>query len=152
MWLLPLSAVIAGLTTLGIALKMGDRALPEDYHWEGARLDADFARARKAAAMGLEVTLQIRDGACLARIRNLADEPKALNLLLANGTDAGLDRRVRLARIGPAEYRAGCAALPAGKWRVGLDDESMKWALRGTADAGFESLELRASNPDGPRP
>ena len=24
--------------------------LPEDYHWEGARLDADFTRARAAAA------------------------------------------------------------------------------------------------------
>jgi uncharacterized protein len=152
MWLLPGAAVVAGLTTLGIALKSGDRALPEDYHWEGARLDADFSRARTAAAMGIEVTLSIRGGACSARLRNLSIDPVALNLLLTNGTDAGLDRRVRLPRIGGGEYRAACAPLESGKWRISLDDDSLKWGLRGTTSARFESLELRARNPEGPAP
>jgi len=152
MWLLPGLAVIAGLTTLGIALEHGDRALPEDYHWEGSRLDADFSRARTAAAMGIEVTLDIRGGACRARLRNLPGDPAAINLLLTSGSDAGLDRRVRLPRIDAGDYRAACAPLPPGKWRIALDDDSMKWALRGVADGHFESLDLRARNPDGPHP
>ena len=48
-WALPAAAVIAGVATLLIALEDADRALPASYHWEGARLDEDFERARRAA-------------------------------------------------------------------------------------------------------
>jgi hypothetical protein len=151
MWLLPASAVVAGLATLAIAVRGADRALPTEYHWEGERLDADFGRARSAVALGVEITLGIEAGQCRARVRNLSPEPAALNLLLTHGGDAGLDRRVRLTRFAANDYRATCAPLDAGKWRVALDDDSAQWALRGVVDGGFTSLLLRARNPDGPK-
>jgi hypothetical protein len=149
MWLLPAATVVAGFVTLAIALDGADRPLPADYHWEGDRLDADFARARNAEALGLASTLEVRDGSCRVNLHGSANDPASLNLLLTHGSDAGLDRRLRLARTGAGEYRAACAPLDAGKWRVLLDDDSSRWLLRGVADGRFERLDLRARQPDG---
>jgi uncharacterized protein len=149
MWLLPASAVVAGLATLAIALQGADRALPADYHWEGERLDADFTRVRTAAALGVGISLEVRDGQCHAVSRNLPVDPSALDLLLTHGSDAGLDRRVRLPRIAPGEYRAGCAPLEPGKWRVAVSDDAARWTLRVSAQDFSKPLELRARSPDG---
>lgn len=149
MWLLPSSAVVAGLATLFIALRAGDRPLPDIYHWEGARLDADFARARTAAALGIEVDFDARGGQCRAVVRNVPRDPPALNLLLINGNEAELDQRLRLLRVAPGEYRAACALIPEGRWRVAFDDDSGAWSLRGVAAGIIDSLSLRAISPDG---
>jgi uncharacterized protein len=152
MWLLPGSAVVASFVTLFIALESGDRALPESYHWEGARLDADFARARAAATLGIEIEFDSRDGQCRALVRKVPRDPPAVSLLLTNGADAGLDRRLRLVRVAPEEYRAGCAPIAAGTWRVSVDDDSGAWNVRGVASGNLASLALRARNPDGSAP
>jgi uncharacterized protein len=149
MWLLPCSAVVAGFATLVIALRDGDRPLPAIYHWEGAHLDADFARARAAAALGIEVDFGVRDGQCNAVARNVPRDPPALNLLLTNGTDANLDRRLRLMRVAPGEYRAACEFAPAGRWRVAIDDDSGDWSVRSVAAGALDSRVLRARSPDG---
>jgi hypothetical protein len=148
MWLLPCSAVVAGLSTLAVALNAGDRALPQEYHWEGDRLDRDFARARSAAALGIEVVLEVRGGQCHAALRGAVDDVAALNLLLTHGSDASLDRRVRLARIATGDYRAPCAPLASGKWRVAVDADAASWALRGVVDTGKTTV-LSARNPAG---
>src|SRR4051794_36158385 len=99
-WLLPAATVVAGLSTLGIALRHADRPLPEAYHWEGAHLDDDFAQQRNAALHGIEVALTVNgtDGVCAASVRAAPDDVATLTLLFANGADAGLDRVVLLKR------------------------------------------------------
>ena len=149
MWLLPGSAVVAGFATLGLALRGGDRPLPPEYHWEGARLDEDFERARRAAALGVEVTLEIAGGQCHASLRNVAG-PGSLNLLLVHGFDAAFDRRVRLTRFSAGEYRAACAPLEPGKWRVAVGDDST-WSLRGSVDGQIAHLLPRAGSQEGGR-
>jgi hypothetical protein len=151
MWLLPALAVVAGFATLAIAVRGADRALPKEYHWEGERLDADFGRARSAAALGVEIRLGIEAGQCRAQVSNLPGDPATLNLLLTHGVDAGLDRRVRLARVAENDYRAACAPLDTGKWRVALDDDSAQWAVRGAIEGPLAGLVLRARSPDGPK-
>jgi hypothetical protein len=148
MWLLPGSAVLASFATLGVALKGADRPLPKDYHWEGERLDHDFARARAAAALGVEVRLELQGGQCRALISPLDTEPAALDLLLTHGVDAGLDRRTRLTRIAAGEYRSACAPLAPGKWRIALEDDAAQWALRGNVDGRADHVLLRARSPD----
>ena len=149
MWLLPGSAVVAGLSTLFIALRSGDRPLPETYHWEGARLDADFARARAAAVLGIEVEFEARAGQCHVAVRHIPRDPAAINVLLTNGNDADLDRRVRLMRVAPDEYLAACAPIALGSWRVAVEDDSATWSVRGAASGNLATLSLRARNPDG---
>jgi hypothetical protein len=149
MWALPGSAVVAGLTTLGIALHSADRPLPEAYHWEGERLDADFVRQRAAATLGVRVTFEAADGRCTAHLAGSAADPPALDVLLTHGVDASLDRALKLPRIGSGEYAGNCTAPPAGRWRISIDEPSGAWGVRGTIDGGLSRIDLRARDPAG---
>jgi len=150
MLLLPAAAVIAGLTTLLIALRSADRPLPADYHWEGEHLDQDFAQQRLAAAHGIEVDISFAGGACTATLRHAPDDPATLTLQFAHSSDAALDRVVLLRRTQAGQYGGACAPLPAGRWRVALDDTAGAWAIRSRFSGSGAPLRLRARDPDGP--
>jgi uncharacterized protein len=149
MWLLPGSAVLAGLATLCIALRSADPPLPADYHWEGAHLDRDFELARNAADHGIEVDIAFTSGQCVAAVRAAPGDAPSLTMLFTNGTDAGLDRVVMLKRLAPGEYRGACAPLAAGRWRVSLEDAAATWSIRTQVTGGLERIALRARKPEG---
>ena len=148
MWLLPAAAVVAGLATLAIALRHADPALPAAYHWEGEHLDQDFAQQRLAASHGIEVDLDTTGGECSATLRHAPDDPAALNLMFTHSSDAGLDRVVLLRRTRAGQYRGACAPLPAGRWRLALEDAAGAWAIRAQFDGSQEQLVLRARAPE----
>ena len=148
-WVLLGAAVIGGLATLAIALRHADRQLPATYHWEGERLDHDFALARAAAAHGIEVTLTHAAGQCTATLRNAPGDPQRLTALFANTADPGLDRVILLSRVAAGEYRGACTPLPDGRWRVALEDDAGQWSIRAQHAGGLERLELSARHPGG---
>jgi hypothetical protein len=148
MCLLPAAAVAGGLATLWIALRSADRPLPAGYHWEGERLDQDFARQRIAASHGIEVDVTFAAGQCAATLRHAPDDPATLTLMVTHSSDAGLDRVVLLRRAQAGVYTGACAPLPAGRWRVAL--EGGTWAIRTRASGDRTQLTLRARDPDGP--
>jgi hypothetical protein len=150
MWLLPAAAVCASFATLAIALGGADTALPTSYHWEGERLDEDFERARRAVSLGVSARLDLRAGECIVTLRSSAGDSASLRLLLTHSNDVSLDRQVLLRLSQPGEFRAPCSDLPAGKWRIALDDEFAGWAIRAKVDGSLASVNLRARDPGGP--
>jgi hypothetical protein len=151
MFALPGLAVVGGISTVVIAFGHADRALPPAYHWEGANLDADFERARRAASQGLSATLQVHAAGkwCRVRMADSPTSPASLRLLLTHSDDADLDRQLRLPRVRPGEYEAACEAIPDGKWRITLDDEAGTWTIRSQVDGALAHVELRARDPGG---
>lgn len=149
MFLLPGAAVAASFATLAIALSDADRALPAGYHWEGERLDQDFERARRAAALGVRGTLELRGGECVLTLAAV-DSPN-LRLLLTHSNDASLDRQVMLKRTPAHDYRSACEDLAPGRWRLALEDDAAGWSLRQRITGSLEHIELAARSPEGNR-
>lgn len=147
MWLLPGTAVVAGFATLAIALRGADHVLPSTYHWEGDGLDRDFERARHAASRDIALSLALRDGECIAVVRNLPAGSETLELELANGSNAALDRFVTLRRVAPGELRAPCEPLPQGRWWINVNDDAGDWSLRARAEGTLGRVEMRAREP-----
>lgn len=152
MWLLPAAAVCASFATLAIAISGADRPLPKSYHREGAGLDVDFARARRAAELGLHATLELRaaEGQCVVTLRGDAPPSPVLRLLLTRSNDASLDRQLLLKRSESGDFRSPCVSLPAGKWRIALDDDSAGWSIRTRLDGALAHVEFQARDPAGP--
>jgi hypothetical protein len=144
MWLLPGAAVVAGFATLAIALRGADSKLPSTYHWEGDALDRDIALTQSAARLGISVSLEVRDGNCVAIVRNLPAATETLELELANGADAALDRFVTLKRVSSEELRAECAPLPRGRWWIDVSDAAGDWRLRARSEGSLARVELGA--------
>jgi uncharacterized protein len=150
MWFLPASAVCASLATLAIAIDGADPRLPAAYHWEGTGLDRDFERARRAAALGIAGTLEVRDAAreC-AVILEAALNADSLVLLLTHSRDPRLDRQVLLRRSSSGEFVGGCEALPSARWRIALGDTAGEWSLRTEVNGHLGRVALRAREPGG---
>lgn len=145
-WGIPLAAVLASFLTLGIALSGTDTPLPEDYHWEGMRLDRDFERARRAAELDVRATLQVlaAEGLCRIELRLAGRPPEALDLALVHGTLPALDQRVRLLPAGAQRYEAPCRAPPAGPWRIGLADAGGLWSVRVSTSGALAAVAVSA--------
>jgi hypothetical protein len=149
MWAIPGAAVFAGTGMVALAMHDGDRPLPDIYHWEGERLDADFERARNAARYDMRASLAVEGGVCTVTVAGAPVEADSLRLQLTNGNDTRLDRAVTLSHVASGVYRAPCVALPQGRWRVALIDKAGTWALRSGVDGPFQRLEIHARDPGG---
>ncbi len=144
---LPAFAILASLGMTSVAYLRGDPELPQEYHWEGSQLDADFAAARRAAELDVRASLQFLPaaGMCRLALRLDAAPPAALTLALIHESRPELDQHVRLLEHA-GFYEGPCRIASVGSWRVDLADEPLTWRVRQelvSLSPGF-SLSARA--------
>ncbi len=142
---LPLFAVLASVGTAIIALSSGDPPLPGEYHWEGDKLDRDFARSRRAAELNLNAVLDLqpRNGVCHLTLTIDGTPPPAVDVALIHVSQPALDRRLRFLRTAEdSRYSAPCAALPSTGWHVELSDPANSWRFRTDASGELDNIIL----------
>lgn len=142
-WILmsgPAVVVAAGFVTLWLAVKTSDGLVAEDYYKEGLAVNRVFAREDAAERLGLTATVEPARGALTVLLAGRA-APPALFVRLAHATRAGFDVTLRLARGADGSYRVALPpALPAGHWRVSIEDPRREWRIAGVwtgSDAPF---------------
>jgi len=148
-WGLPAVAVLASVASLLLTLRAPEGELPEQYHWEGFRLDRDFSQAAHAAELGVQATITGFDvgGRCELNLRMKGSPPPTLVLHVAHATKAALDQRVefRRAEASSNAYSGACVSVPEGHWRLELVDARNGWAIRQTERDGLRSVKLDAN-------
>ncbi len=152
-WLLialPLTAVIAGFVTLGLAITSDDGVVEDDYYRRGKEINRVLARDRAAASRGLEGRVELDDAQhrLLIRLtaRISAAIPDNVELKFLHATRAGVDRMLVLARQSDGAYRAPLPQLAPGHWNVQL--AAQDWRLVGSLRLPQEhGLDLRPSLP-----
>jgi hypothetical protein len=147
---LPAFAILASVGTALIAVTRGDPPLPGQYHWEGDRLDHDFADAHRAAALGLEATLDLTaaQGVCHLSLRMTSAMPAEVMLDAVHASRAELDRRMRFSREGNSDhYTAPCTPLPPGQWHLELQSTAGHWSYRQDWSGNGGSVSLSAAAP-----
>ena len=129
-WLLmagPAAVIVAGAATIWIAVASADGLVAEDYYRQGMAINKVLAREETARRLGItaEILLE-RD---LLSVNLKGQQPEALFAHLAHATRAGHDMRVRLAPAGQGVYRAELPPLPAGRWRIVIEDPRSTWRI-----------------------
>jgi len=135
---LPLTAVIAGLTTVWIASRNADSLVKEGYLKEGFAVQGIQEQDRAAARMGITATLQFGAGTMQASLDGSTPEgrwPSLLLLTLAHPTEPSQDRSVALKLTGRATYQADLPALLPGRRQLILESHEQGWRLMGIWDA-----------------
>jgi hypothetical protein len=151
---LPLVTVVASFLTLGAALVHPDDELPEQYHWEGFRLDRDFARAGRAAALGVRATFEGlgTTGQCGVTLELQGTTPRSLSLRLTHATRPSLDQELVFDRVanhsGGATFTGDCQAMPEGHWRAELSDAENGWSIRQNLRGSLSHAVLAARAQD----
>jgi uncharacterized protein len=129
-WILmsgPAAVLVAGAATMWIAFASADGLVADDYYKRGLAINQDLRRDQKAAQRGIAADVTIDSG--LLRVRLSGAAPEAVFGQLAHATRAGYDQRLRLARVAEGLYETQMPALPAGRWRLILEDPRREWRL-----------------------
>lgn len=135
-----LASVVAGLTTLGIAIRHGDKPLPEMVTRTGPVLYGQHVLVDRARELGLSASARF-DGAARGIVLELAGDeaPPSLNLRLWHPTEARRDRVLLLTRGDDGSYRGAWPADSAGM-RVLLQASDQRWEIPATLGAESGSL------------
>lgn len=144
-WLifLPVAAsVVAGLTTLGIAIRHGDKPLPETVSRTGPVLYGEHVGVSKARALGISGAAQIdpvRHGIVLELTGR--DLPASLMLRLWHPTMADHDQMVLLTRGDDGQYRGAWPTSSQGLQPL-LTAPDGGWELPGAMDSAANTLRF----------
>ncbi len=146
-WILmiaPGAAVIAGAATLWIAVATSDGLVAEDYYRQGLAINKVLAREHQAQDLGIVGRAEASTDELRVRLEGRAGAPPALFAQLAHATRSGHDMKLRLApQADGAFVTALPGALPAGRWRVSIEDPQAAWRITGVWNgaAGVFTLE-----------
>lgn len=143
---LPATVVVAGLITVGIAVKSSDDVVRDDFRKEGLAIYSDPSRDAAAAEIGARILLTVDAGegrlhASLTLARG--ETPDALVVLLSHATRAELDRLVTLRARGDA-YEGRTDPLPPGHWYVEITPPGRQWRLKGDFRDTTAGISLEA--------
>jgi len=129
-WLLmagPAAVIVAGAATIWIAVASADGLVAEDYYRQGLAINKVLAREEAALQRGISAEVVLESGKLQVVLKG--EKPEALFAHLAHATRAGHDLRVRLAPAGQGIYRAELPPLPAGRWRIVIEDPRSTWRI-----------------------
>jgi hypothetical protein len=129
-WILmagPAAVLLAGAVTTWIAFASADGVVAGDYYKRGLAINQDLQREKRAQQRAIEADVTLGSGRIRVRLSGAA--PEALFGHLVHATRAGHDQRLRLAQVAPGLYETEMPALPAGRWRIVLEDPRREWRL-----------------------
>lgn len=149
-WILmagPAAVIVAGAVTAWLAFASADGLVADDYYKRGLGINQVLEKERVAVAAGISASVERDAGRIRVRLQGAA--PQALFVQLVHATRAGYDQRLRLAPLGGGVYEAELPPLPAGRWRIILDDPRGEWRLTPTLTLPLAKGEGRGRSEEG---
>jgi hypothetical protein len=123
----PAAVIVAGAATIWIAVASADGLVAEDYYRQGLAINKVLAREEAARERGISAEVVLESGKLEVVLKG--EKPEALFAHLAHATRAGHDLRVRLAPAGDGLYEGPLPPLPAGRWRIVIEDPRSTWRI-----------------------
>ena len=129
-WILmsgPAVVLVAGAVTMWIAFASADGVVAGDYYKRGLAINQDLQREQRAEQRSIRAEVKLESKKIRVRLSGAA--PEALFGQLVHATRAGHDQRLRFEKVAPGTYETAMPALPAGRWRLVLEDPRREWRL-----------------------
>jgi len=127
---IPCAAVVAGIVTLGIAVRTHDGLVVDDYYKRGLEINKVLVRDRIAQSYGLKARVAISEGPGLVRVTLAANDrfayPNDLMLTMAHATRGGFDQTLPLTRIGGNVYEGALGRLVPGSWYAQIEADDWR--------------------------
>lgn len=133
LWLLPAASVVAGLSTVFIAVKHGDSMVKDDYYREGLAYNVQQQADQKAAGFRMHAMLLPLEQKLMVILsaEDLPVLPETLELELSHPTDNKADQRIVLRRQQGQQYIGDVNLTRHANWHVQLQPGDASWRLRG---------------------
>jgi len=131
-WMLiviPLSAVLGGISMIYLAVTTDDGLVSDDYYKRGKGINLVIERDTEAKRLGLSAQLDINpeNGTVLIALNSKDKLANKLELSLLHATRANHDQHIELTLTPEKKYHGLIEKLIPGKWYVQLHTE--QWRL-----------------------
>lgn len=147
--MLPMSAVIASVATIWLAIKSQDGLVADDYYKQGMAINKTLQRDETAQQLGLHAEISLDDS--LLRIQLSAKpavNPDSLLLHLVHPTQPGRDHHLVLQKSEAGVYLVVIKdksiedGLRSQRWQVILEAPESDWRLTGLWSIGSSVIHL----------
>ena len=147
-WILmsgPAIVVVAGFTTLYIAIANVDPLVVDQYYKEGLAINRVLERDHEALLRGYRATIFVNEERTLVKVQ-IEGEPRSdeLHLHFAHPAKAELDGTFTLKPLQAGVYQAPLQLAPAKRWHVELEDAKKQWRLTGSWDPADSSFVMES--------
>ena len=122
--MLPLSAVIASIITIWLAVKSADGLVEDDYYKQGIGINKTLQRDQVAQALGLRAALSLAGDGKTLQVKfsgNLKPLPETLQLAILHPTQSGRDHHLVLQAGADGVYSANFPGVGSSHWRLILE-------------------------------
>lgn len=141
---LPMSAVIAGITTIIIAMDEPDGIVVDDYYKQGLAINRTLSSEKMAQQLNLAVSGKIDGDTLQLQLTGNIPAPEKLTVHFIHPTKPNNDKSYELTKEGKA-YFAGISPLADASWHVKVEPENGYWRLSGRFNPQQTNLlELKA--------
>ena len=129
----PLTAVIAGIATVIIAMADPDGLVVADYYRQGLAINQSMAKQRRAQDMGLngEFVVNPHTGVVSVSLQGHKIKESTVVLRMVHPTRAHKDKESILHRDASGRLSGLIKIANSGQWRVVVEPEDNAWRLTG---------------------
>ena len=127
--ILPLVAVVAGISTLMIASDNKPEMVVDDYYKTGKAINADLSLLKKAKELGISAIVEQQQDGLLITLTGL-DSNTSISFSLFHSTQAKRDKITMLTAAADGSYHFETAQVLDGKWTLRLEPFDKKWRLQ----------------------
>ncbi|MGI9295697.1 MAG: FixH family protein [Pseudomonadales bacterium] len=148
-FLLPASVVVAGITTVFIAVNNADSLVQDNYYREGLAINQTFAREEVAARLNIaaDVSVDKMSGELhMTLVGDIAALPPGLTLLLSHPLNKSRDLSLYFKKYSGKRYVSQLEHAISGRWYLQLAaDLPEPWLLKGEVviDASVEQAHFK---------
>ncbi|REL28909.1 hypothetical protein DXX93_11535 [Thalassotalea euphylliae] len=144
---LPLSAVIAGITTVIIANTDPDDLVVGDYYKKGKAINIEVSKVKLAQKLGMKFGLKLTDNELVIRPLGIEKVFPVINANFYHPTLEERDFYLALTPDGNGDFRHRFEQAVSGKWRVTLSSFENNWKVQATVALPQEEFIELIPNP-----
>ncbi|MFT6984584.1 MAG: hypothetical protein ACJAT7_000381 [Psychromonas sp.] len=139
--ILPLTAVIGGISTLIIASHNKPDMVVDDYYSKGKAINADFTLLKNAQSRNINALVTQIDNELIIHLNGVKDS-SSINLSLFHSTLANRDISLLLTADGKGDFHFSSDADLKGKWQLRIEPFDKSWRLQKTVTLPTTTLSL----------
>lgn len=144
---LPATVVVAGFTTLYIALKNPHSMVDDAYYEEGLAINQRLEQDRRATELGMSAQVFFNSETMQVSIILDGEEmPEELLLRLMHPISDQFDQSIELTRDASGPYSGSYAEPTQSSYYLRVTEPSATWRLNGDVDFRFGSQVLLSSS------
>lgn len=139
--ILPLCAVIGGISTVIIATKNKPDMVVDDYYAKGKAINKDLTLIKNAQAQNISALITQSDNALIINLTGVQDK-SSIHLFLFHSTLSDRDLSQQLTADGNGNYRFRTELPLTGKWQIRIEPFDKSWRLQSTVTLPSASFKL----------